>query len=377
MRCLRTKGPVLLLAFMFAQGAPLPLFAQHDTLAKKQSAIFGVSAGFQYGFIFAHSPTVENTQGARPLGVEVSLSWQRSDADTWDLCRCFPRNGLLLAFYDYDTRILGKSFTAAYFLEPSYRIGKKTQFSLRAAAGLSYLTDPYHEVRNPTNRSYSTYVSAYLLLGLGLWYQLDNNWWLNASVNYQHESNGGLKDPNKGINWPTAGMAVSYQHNPRPYYKGPRNKDRAWRQQALRFDAAVFGVAKRVLDDKGESMRLPLYGLNFQASRQVSAINALTAGTELFYDEALEYKLKQDSINASAFRAGILFGHEFLLGRFNFSQRIGVYLFNQAKYFDRVYHRWGIQYAINKHWGVGVNLQAHRHVADFIDLRAIYSWRKK
>jgi hypothetical protein len=67
----------------------------------------------------------------------------------------------------------------------------------------------------------------------------------------------------------------------------------------------------------------------------------------------------------------------FLLGKFNFSQRIGVYVFKQADYFDAIYHRWGIQYSINPHWGVGVNLQAHRQVADFIDLRVIYSWRAK
>jgi hypothetical protein len=91
-------------------------------------------------------------------------------------------------------------------------------------------------------------------------------------------------------------------------------KKKYWKEMAIRWDAAVFGVAKRVLDNTGESIRLPLVGLNLQGSKQVASINALTAGVEVFYDEALSYKLKQDSLDASAWRAGILIGHEFPVG---------------------------------------------------------------
>jgi len=379
MICQGTKGCLLLLAWMVIHAIGQHVWAQTDSTSDSlnQKAIFSVGLGLHHGFIFAHSPAVENTKGANPTGVELSFAWQRNNADSWNLCRCFPRNGFLIAYYDYDTDILGKSITAAYFLEPTYQIGKRTHFSLRAVAGLSYLTSPYDEVDNPTNRSYSTYISGYILLGLGIWFKIDNNWWLNLSANYQHESNGGLKEPNKGINWPTAGLALSYQKNPRTYYTGTRKKEKYWKELGIRWDAALFGVAKRVLDTTGESIRLPLVGLNLQGSKQVSSINALTAGVEVFYDEALSFKLKQDSLDASAWRAGILIGHEFLLGKFNFSQRIGVYVFKQADYFDALFHRWGIQYSINRHWGVGVNLQAHRQVADFIDLRVIYSWRAK
>jgi hypothetical protein len=61
------------------------------------------------------------------------------------------------------------------------------------------------------------------------------------------------------------------------------------------------------------------------------------------------------------------------LGKFLFSQRIGVYVFDQTPYYDQVYHRWGIDYMINRHWGIGMNLLAHRQVADFIDIRITHS----
>lgn len=342
----------------------------------KLKSIFSIGAGVQHGFVFAHSPEVENTKGARPTGVEVWFGWQRNDRSIWDLCNCFPRKGLLLAWYDYGNSILGKSYTAAYFLEPVYRFSRNSFFSIKGVAGLSYLTNPFDSLRNPTNRSYSTYLSGYLMLGAGLWWRLNDHWWLNTSINYQHESNGGLKQPNKGINWPTAGIAIHYIQNPRPYYKGIRRYHKFWKAYSIRWDASIAGIAKRVLDEAGESRRLPVLGLAFQGSKQVGRISALTAGAEIYTDFALRLQLKIDSVDASSVRAGVLFGHEFLLGRFIFSQRLGVYVYDETPYFDRIYHRWGIQYRISRHWGVGFNLQAHRHVADFIDARITYSWQK-
>lgn len=62
-------------------------------------------------------------------------------------------------------------------------------------------------------------------------------------------------------------------------------------------------------------------------------------------------------------------GHSFLLGRFIFSQAFGVYLYDPYKTNDPGYQRYGLVYRIGKHIQAGVNLKAHRHVADFPDLR--------
>ncbi|HEX6168478.1 MAG TPA: acyloxyacyl hydrolase [Chitinophagaceae bacterium] len=352
----------------------------NDSLAisnsKKAANIFSIGFGIQHGFIFAHSRAVQNTKGANPTGIELSLGWQRNDTQTWNLCNCFPKKGLLLVIYDYDVRLLGKSFGAAYFLEPVYKLGNKTFFSFRGVAGLAYLTNPFDSIHNPTNQSYSSAIGGYLLVGIGLSYLINKRWWLNTTINYQHISNGGLRQPNKGINWPTAGISVIYQKNPRPYFKAPRSKERFWKDHSPRWDIGVFGIAKRGTDENGNSHRMPLIGGTIQAGKQVGRINMLTLGAELYGDKSLSMQLKRDSIDASSLRAGLLIGHEFLLGKFVFSQRLGVYVFNQTPYHDVIYHRWGIHYFMNSHLGIGMQLKAHRHVADFVDLRITYSWQK-
>ncbi|MHA4844635.1 acyloxyacyl hydrolase [Flavitalea antarctica] len=341
--------------------------------------MFSIGAGLQHGFIFAHSPGVQNTKGARPTGAELIFSWQRNDPAIWNLCNCYPRQGFVINYYNYDTEILGSALSSAFFLEPSFRISKKFQLSFEASAGLSYLTNPFDSVHNPGNQSYSTKLSGYLLVGGGVWYKMADHFWLNGSVNYQHISNGGFRQPNKGINWPTVGLAISYQKEERSFYSGKKQREKYWKNDGPRWDLGVFGIAKRIRDQSGNSKRLPLIGISAQGSKQIGGIHALTAGLEVFYDDALKMKIENDSIptNESAVRSGILIGHEFLLGKFIFSQRLGVYIFNPTDYFTTIYHRWGIQYRFNKNWGAGFHLQAHKHVADFIDLRIVYSLQKK
>ena len=351
-----------------SQDALIPV----NTDSSRLSSLFSVAAGIQHGFIFAHSPAVENTKGARPTGIELVFSWQRNDPATWALCNCFPRNGLLMAYYDYDTKILGRSYTLGYFLEPVYKIGRRSFFSFRGVAGASYLTNPFDSLTNPTNRSYSTYLSAYLLVGIGTWFPLSDQWWLNLSVNYQHESNGGLKQPNKGINWPTAGIQVSYQPMNRQYSGGVRKKEKYWINQPLRKDVSFFTMGKRALDEQGNSKRLPLIGAGLQIAKQVGRINNLTLGAEGYRDASLKAQLRRENIKASAFKAGLLAGHEFILGKFLFSQRIGIYVFDETPYYDLIFHRWGLQYKASNRIAVGFNLQAHRQVADFVDLRVSY-----
>ena len=346
------------------------------SVVKAPRDIFSIGLGVQHGFIFAHSAAVQNTKGAHPTGVELNFGWQRNDATVWNLCNCFPKRGLMLAWYDYDSKVLGKSLGASYFLEPVYRLGEKTFFSFRGVAGLAYLTNPFDSVHNPGNQSYSSTIGGYLLFGIGLSFMIKEKWLLNGSINYQHISNGGLRQPNKGINWPTAGISLIYQKNPMPYYTGIRSREKFWKHYSTRWDIGVFGIAKRGTDENGNRHRMPLIGGSLQGGKQVGRINMLTLGAEVYWDQSLGKQLKRDSIEASAVRAGLLFGHEFILGKFLFSQKLGVYVFNQTPYHDAVYHRWGIHYRINRHWGIGFHLKAHRQVADFVDVRITYSWQK-
>jgi hypothetical protein len=331
-----------------------------------------MQARLHYGFIFAHSTVVQNTAGAHPRGIEVEITRQRVDTIAWDLCRCYPVKGWSFSYFDYNTNILGQGITTAYFLEPAYRMDNKTQLRFRGSVGLSYLTNPYHPERNPTNQSYSMRVNGFLQLGIGAAYQVTPKMVFQLGAQYQHISNGGFKDPNKGINWPTASAGISWyrQRYHLPLYK--RLREKGWKENKPYMEAGFLLGAKQGFQPGGETERTPLAGVLLQRTKQVSGSNALNAGIEIYYDNALKQRLQKDSINGSAYRAGILAGHDFLLGRFFFSQQLGVYIHNNNPYFNRLYHRWALRYRFREKWMLGFALNAHRQVADFIDVRLMY-----
>ncbi len=366
---------------IFGIWANFPILAQTDTTnvtvtKSKEKSLFSFGMGIQHGFIFAHTEEVQNTKGARPTGIEAILGWQRNDAAIFDLCHCYPRQGLLLAYYDYDVTLLGKSATAAYFLEPTYRISDGVLFSFKGSMGVSYLSNPFDSISNPGNQSYSTHLSIYLLVGVGTWVRLSEKWWVNPNINYQHISNGGSNQPNKGINWPTAGIAVTYQPVSRPWYTGTRTTANYWRDYPTRYHISILGTVRRGYDEAGDRERYGVMGLALQAGRQVGALSMLTLGAEVYHDEELKEKLHRDSLNASPVKAGLLVGHEFLLGRFQFGQSLGVYVYDQTPYYDRIYHRWDLQYRISPRIFTGVSLLAHRHIAEFVDFRIGYTLQK-
>lgn len=372
----------LILMLLITNAYSPVLLAQTDTTQigrspGKAANLLSVGTGIQHGFIFPHSKEVQNTKGARPTGVEVILSWQSNDASTWNLCNCYPRKGLLLTYYDFDKAILGKKTAVAYFLEPTYQISQNIFLSFQAVSGLAYLTHPFDSIINPSNQSYSTFVNGYLAVGVGAWFWFNEHWWLNPSVNYQHISNGGMKKPNKGINWPTAGVAISYQPQFRPYYTGRRSHNKFWQTYSLRWDAGIMGTSRRGYDKAGNRIRSPLLGIWIQAAKQVGSISNLTLGVEAYQDEELRNQLSKDTLTASPVKAGLLAGHEFILGKFLFSQRLGYYIFDRTPYFDRLHHRWGLHYRLNQQINFGFDLLAHRQVAEYVDLRLSYSFQNK
>jgi hypothetical protein len=236
------------------------------------------------------------------------------------------------------------------------------------------MTNPFDSVKNPTNQSYSTALSAYLLVGLQLSYPINEKWRIQVGGNFGHTSNGGMRQPNKGVNFPTTSFGVLYAPNPQPYYLGTRNREKTWKGKPWRKDIQGFGTGKRSVSEEGVGTRYLIAGLAFVGSKQVALTNALTLGVEGYYDGFSDAAMKRDSIeNKSAFRFAFMGGHEFLLGRFIFSQQLGIYVFKPAPSDKTWFHRWGLLYKIGNYTWAGINLKAHLQVADFIDFRFVYS----
>jgi hypothetical protein len=342
-----------------------------------------LGARYHSGFIYAHNVYVQNTKGTHPNGFELEFSHLRTDSSVVAKFKCYPRTGFSFTYVDFNKDFLGRSYSLSYFLEPNYRLGNKLKMNLHASAGLSYLTKPYDPVKNPTNQSYSGNINIFLQLGLGVSYPVGNHFAIYAMGNFFHNSNGGFKMPNSGVNYVNASIGLQYYaYSTRlPVYK--KQRDTSWKHQGVHFDASLFYSPKGGYNADSTSYRKFVLGTSFQAVKQVSNLDAITAAAEIYYDDAMR-SVKQTFLfdSSSNMFAGLLIGHQFLLNRFTFTQELGFYIFKKTDKYDDVYRdkpvyhttyqRWGLYYNVKKRWSVGINLLAHYQVADFIDGRVIY-----
>jgi hypothetical protein len=72
-------------------------------------------------------------------------------------------------------------------------------------------------------------------------------------------------------------------------------------------------------------------------------------------------------------QAGLTAGHNFLMGRFSFSQYMGIYLYDPVRLKQLLFQRYALIYRINQRLLVGLALKAHAQEASFLDARL--GWR--
>ena len=191
--------------------------------------------------------------------------------------------------------------------------------------GIGYLSKPYNEFANPENLSYSTKINFPLLLNLTTYYRVTQKVQLSMSLNYNHVSNAGFSEPNLGINYPSVSLGLEF-FPASPEF--PCRKPDDWKKskRKKRFDITIFQGAKQL--DHGENLKYLIFGASGLFSTQIGKINALAYGGEWIFDGVIEEKIKRGKIDGSGSQSlNLLAGHEFLLGRFIFSQSIGFYIY--------------------------------------------------
>lgn len=328
--------------------------------------------GADRGNVVIHTNAVKNITGAMPFGFFVELSKQQINQTSYNKSTAYVRYGFQLAYYNFNTPILGNGTIINYYLQPVYRLTNRLQFSYRASFGAAYLSNPYNTISNIDNKNYSSHIVPYMHVGASLGYRLTSHLGIELGTNFRHLSNGNLTQPNKGINYTTTGFSLVYhpERNILPRYKVEKN--RYWNGKKPIVDVGLFYVPTQAYYNKWEFKRHYIIGLTEQISKQVGRTNALLVGGEVYYNNITADAGTKFLNNQSAVLGAVFSGHEFLLNRFIFSQNIGIYFTKHPSYNSDIFIRLGLRYKLNSHWHFGLNLKAHADEADFFDMRFMY-----
>lgn len=358
---------MLLVVYLLATSPPLyaSITQQVDTTARPAISL-GIYS--HYGFIIPHSEDIRQLSNSTPWGLSIDLSYHFSDSLSWQYLQAYPRLGTSLTYYNFDNAaVLGNGYALILYIEPFLTTQRKLNISFRLGTGLAYLDRVYDPETNPENLFYSTKISFPLVANIMANYRLSKDLQLRAGGTYKHISNGGIRQPNKGINFPSASLGLDYTLRPTSF--APRELTAISTSSKPRH--YLVGIMFTLKDRKDDPTdKLPVIGGTFYASQKIGRLSAITAGAEWIADFTLKEALKDSGRKKGFQRGALLGGHELYIGRFRFSQQLGIYVYAPAAARDPVYQRYGLEYHTAKRLFWGINLKAHRHVADFLDIRA-------
>ena len=206
-----------------------------------------------------------------------------------------------------------------------------------------------------------------ILLTIKIKHMAGRSNYLTLSLCYNHISNGGFKQPNKGMNFPTAALGLERYRNTIPVMH--KSVSSSTRSGSLRpyLQAQTLTTLKVIREDSINPQKTCfVYGINAGIEKPLGRLYALSAGAELIFDGYNKESLKREQRLIDYKRVSLTLGQEFLFGKVVFGQALGIYVYSPFKGRNPVYQKYEISYGIGKNLGMGIFLKSHLHVAELM-----------
>ncbi len=336
-----------------------------------QTSSLGWAASIHYGTTLAHNSKIAAIKSNNPIALQFDFYKQKINQKNYDICSCYPQSGVTLSINDYgNSNVLGQGIHLNYYVEPQFKISKNNYFLFRATAGFAFMNSPYDAVENPNNFAYSLPVSGFVSLGPGWKYFITDRTSLFFIIPFNHVSNGGIKDPNLGLNFPSVQFGISQQKI--AIARNFKKSENIELNKSNRFYLSAFASSRTV--QNGEKKRFLIYGIEASYVRKLAQLISFNSAIEFYKDDALQERYRRETGSTEQrYRAGTMAGIQFDLGKIELYHRLGIYIYDPGLYNGLVFHRHGIQYLFNNKISAGVEVKAHKEVANFLDFRLKYN----
>ena len=347
----------------------LPAFTQEpDTLIHHFA---GLQA--QYGFIIPHSERIEAVSGTNPVGFEISFNKLNRSYKSWRVFNAYWISGFQAGYLNFgDKEVLGSAFTGTAYAEPIIAHGKNYLFSVRGGAGFAFHTKLYDSIENPANKFFSTRTAFPLYISFRLSYRMTKNTFVTLAGVYNHISNGGIRQPNIGMNFPTMALGVQYFPKEIPLLTREYSTDIKVKPGLSFIVQGLWGYKVVDKTDIYPEKGAHALGLHVRTSKQLKPYYALNAGAELISDGAVRETIRREGTGIDHKRFALTAGQDFLFGNAVFTQYFGFYLYSPYKARNNVYQKYELAYKVHPDFLFGVYLKAHAHVAELMGLTVSY-----
>jgi len=360
----------LLFSTLFFLYCP-PLFSQfeHQLITSNMLAEIKLN----YGFLYAQHLELE-LFNSHLTAFEFTILQETYGKFKWERTYAYPLIGMTFFYSGLGkSTYLGDAYALFPFIDfPFYR-HKNFMFNFRFGLGIGYITKKFDRLSNYKDLAIGSHFNAAVSLMLEARYRLSSRIMLSGGFNFQHFSNGTLKEPNYGLNLVLVNLGVAYRLVRENQFIGDRFIPPTEPFSAIVHRYMEFNIGFAV----GYKNMQEIYGENFWVYHlyentffQVSRKSKVGFGLDLSYDNSHIKILETHGIEVNnklqILRPGINGAYELLLSKLGFIINLGYYLGGKEKSNGPLYEKFSFQYNVSKWFFVNVMLKVHFGRADYI-----------
>jgi hypothetical protein len=338
-------------------------FSQTDSIRN-----YSISAKYGYGFLYAHHKSFEYFIKDYVQSFEVNINSRTRGNKSWHMLYRYPTVGYGYKFSTLsNNQILGNANALFTFISIPIAESKNLKFSYKCAGGVAWLSKKFDLYSNNSDIAIGSKLNAYLNINLDLDFRIIDKMHLILGGGLSHYSNGGFKQPNKGLNIFSVQTGLVYQMTQEQF---PKRFDSIPKFKKTNKFSIIYSAGLKGLEP-ARTRKYFVSGLALNAERQFGYKSRIGIGLDLFKDNSRKEYLKTEGIEnpvtKDLFYAGSHFSYDFVFGKTSFTIQMGVYIWQKAKYYQTTYNRFGIKYQISDHLLANLTLKTYWAAADFTE----------
>jgi len=339
-----------------------------------------------YGWTLDHHIEITPYKRHYPA-YEISLQKATYGRTRWEYMYNYPLIGISYWYSDLgNTRALG----AAHAIFPYINfplLGKKNfNIYFRLGVGLGYLTRKYDRYDNYENLAIGSHFNGNVNLLVEARQRLGKKFTASAGISLVHFSNGGIKQPNYGLNYPSLSFALAYRLTRENKYLRQKLLPELYPfefdgKRFLNFDIDIAMGMKDMQSMLGRGNKYMVTAIWGNMMWPMGYKGRLGWGFDVSYDGSDEKTLELRGVYAEhkiqIVKTGINAAYELAFSRMAIMLNLGWQLTGLDTRDGYVYEKLALRFGLTENLYTALTLKANYGKADFITLGLGYRFHLK
>jgi hypothetical protein len=358
--------------------------------APESSPIF-TRINFSPAYVIATNPFT--VSGAMPVGREVSavpsltveIGRQTDGSEEWHHLYGLPAYGFGVSVGTAGNGVSRPLDAYTFFSWPFARLSDRVQVTTDFGMGISWNWKALDHRTNAYATVLGSNLNARIDWGFYLRYLATPQTSLYAGLDFTHRSNGGMRQPDQGIN--VIGPSVGVRYNLAPEHARQPARPEALFEPSWELVAGAAAGRKNVLDEVNNLHHdFGAMGATVGVQRHFYRYGKIALGTDLMYDGSTGARvvdIAADVVQTGSFgdrmSLGLYTGYEHVIGRFGAIFQVGYKVVNGSDDpgAGSLYERYGWRYHFNDaFWGTFAVRAIDDRKADALEFGFGYMFRR-